>query len=113
MEILTNLTGVSFRPASAKQLVDTLGMNQELGLERDPGNAYDSNAVKVIYDFITDEGETISEFIGFIPATDNAEVAAHLDEGGDYTCTVCSFLGKWKPGLKIELINYDPTDGLD
>lgn len=100
MEILTNLTGVSFRPAEAKEAVKRLSIGDELGLERDPNNQYDSNAVKVV---TLDTEDEEGQFIGFIPAADNTEIAAHLDEDGSYTCTVVSFLGTLKPGLKVVL----------
>lgn len=104
MEILTNLTGVSFRPSEAKEVVKQLSIGDSLRLERDPNNKFDSNAVMVMAEVgAADQGDVHLEFIGFIPAADNAEIAEHLDEGGEYTCTVVSFLGTLKPGLKVVL----------
>lgn len=114
MEILTTLAGLNFRPASAKEAVDALELGSVLRLERDPGNEYDSNAVKVLIETgEADQGAVYCEFIGFIPKVDNAEIAEHLDNDGEYTCTVVSWLGTRKPGLKVVLISEDDSEASD
>lgn len=94
MEILTSLAGLNFRPASAKEAVDAIAVGDELTLERDPTNEYDSNAVRVI-------DPASGEFIGFIPKVDNTEIAQALDDGLEVTCKVVSFLATRKPGFKV------------
>lgn len=103
MEILTSLAGLNFRPASAKEAVDALNLGDELTLERDPTNEYDSNAVRVI-------DPASGEFIGFIPKVDNAEIAQALDDGLDVTCKVVSFLATRKPGFKVTFESADEAD---
>ena len=71
---LTQLVGVHFRPAEAKDIVDNLEINDMLILEREPHNKYDSNAIKVLG---PDEDST---FIGYIAGVDAAEIAQYLDE---------------------------------
>jgi hypothetical protein len=93
-EIFTELAGLSFRPKTAKEVVDTLQIGDTLTLERDPENEYDDNAIKVL---------AVDEFIGFIPKVDNLLIAQHMDAGGEITCTVVSWLGNRKPGLKVTL----------
>lgn len=95
--ILAALVGVQFRPAEAKAIVDSLEIGQSLSLEREPTNAYDINAVRVI--------EPVSgEFIGFIERSMNQELAQHMDDHQPHRCTVVSFLGTRKPHLQIELL---------
>lgn len=114
MEILTTLAGLNFRPASAKEAVDNLELGATLRLQRDPENEYDSNAVQVLVETDdADQGDVHCEFIGFIPKVDNTEVAEHLDSDGEYTCTVVSWLGTRKPGLKVVLISDDNGEASD
>jgi hypothetical protein len=94
MEFFTELVGVSFRPAFAKEVVGALELGDELVLELDPENKYDPHAIKVI-------DHNSGEFIGFIRAADAVEISAALIDYENYSCTVISFLGKWRLGLKI------------
>lgn len=96
MEILTTLAGLNFRPASAKAAVDELEIGDELRLESDFENAYDSNAVKVI-------DPKTGEFLGFVPKTDNWEVATAIREGATPVASVVAWEGTRKPTLKITL----------
>lgn len=98
MQIFTTLAGLNFRPASAKAAVDELEIGQEMTLEREPENPYDSNAVRVI-----DPGS--EEFIGFIPKTDNAEIAQALDDGVTVTCTLVGWAATRKPSFKVVIDN--------
>lgn len=94
MEILTSLAGLSFRPASAKQAVDELEIGDALNLEADFENPYDQNAVKVV-------DPKSSEFIGFIPKTDNWEVAETIRAGGTPSASVVAWEGTRKPTIKV------------
>lgn len=102
-EIFAAVVGITFRPASAKEAMDALGIGDRLLLEREPSNPYDSNAIRVI------EPES-GEFIGFIAKESNMEVAAHLDEDGPYRCEIVSFLATRKPHVSITLFAPDEAD---
>ena len=92
MSHLASLNGVQFRDASVKEVVRELNVDDELTLERDPENAYDTNAIKVLQDSI---------FLGFVEKDVAAEIADRLDNGDEYTCTVVGFLSDIKPQLEI------------
>lgn len=88
------LAGANFRPKEAKAIIYTLEEGDTLRLERDPSNEYDSSAVRVI--------EPVNEeFIGFIPKSDNEELAARMDAGEEFTCVVLMPSGL-KPMLRID-----------
>lgn len=120
MQFVTILAGANFRPAEAKDALRTLERGAQLRLERDPENAYDSNAVKVLYDEPVVEGEGVREhFIGFVAKADNPVIAAMLDgEPGDSEapyfaeghtpvverCEILDFVsGPLKPTIVIEI----------
>lgn len=105
MEIFAALVGVNFRGKAATAIVKGLVINESLILAAEPSNPYDSNAVKVI----DPESE---EHIGYLSRESNAETAVHLGDGGEYTCTVASFLSATKPHLRIELLG-DEAEATD
>ena len=88
------LAGANFRPADAREVCKSLGIGDTLELEADPSNPYDSNAVKVIAEDI---------FIGFIPKSDNTDVAAALARGEEVLVEVVGFEATLKPILEITL----------
>ncbi len=106
MEIFSTLVGVSFRPASAKEIVKALSTGDELFLEHEPSNPYDSNAVKVY----SDESFDDEFFIGYLSRESNAETAEHLANVGEYNCEIVSFLNTMKPHLKITLHTDDDEE---
>jgi len=120
LQFITILAGANFRPADAKAVLRELESGAQLRLERDPENAYDSNAVKVLYEEPLVEGEGIREhFIGFVAKADNPVIAAMLDgEPGDpdapyfaeghtpevTRCEILDFVsGDLKPTIVIEI----------
>lgn len=98
IEIFSTVVGITFRPASAKEAMDSLVIGDRLLFEPEPSNPYDSNAVKVI------EPES-GEFIGYLSRESNSEVAEHLADDNPYHCEIVSFLSTRKPHVRIEL--YD------
>src|SRR5687768_9157194 len=88
------LNGVNFRPSEIRDIVKALNPGDELTLERDAENAYDSNAIKVL----SEEGA----FLGFVEKDVAAELAPKLDAGETFTVTVDSFQSTIKPILNIE-----------
>lgn len=99
--MLTELRGVNFCPASAKEIVKSLEIGDELTLVRDPTNPYDDNAIKVIHD----ESE---EFIGFVAKEDAILLAAQMDEGQEFNCSVESRTGTL--GLLLSIESTDLAD---
>lgn len=71
------LVGNGFRPSAAREVAKDIPSNTELGLEREYDNAYDANAVKVLYK---------GEHIGYVKATEAAELRPWMDSGVEYGC---------------------------
>ena len=92
--IQCTLAGANFRPSEARAVCKALNIGDELDLEADPTNEYDSNAVKVIAE---------GEFIGFIPKTDNGPIVAALNRGEEVRVSVVAFESSIKPVLEVEL----------
>lgn len=92
--IQCTLAGANFRPAEARDRCKALKIGEELELEADPENPYDSNAVKVLSD---------EHFIGFIPKTDNGPIVAALNRGEEIRVSVIGFESSIKPVLEVEL----------
>jgi hypothetical protein len=99
MELNITLAGANFRPADAKDFIKTmLNRDTKVLLQRDPTNAYDSNALKIVcLDDMDDE-----VFIGFVPKTDNAVLAMALDADGEYSIQHTGFIGTIQPTFRIE-----------
>lgn len=94
---LAVMNGANFRPASAKEIIKSLEVGELLTLERDPDNAYDENAIKVIH---PDSGE----FIGFVEKDVALELAPLIDDGIEIeSVEIVSFVATLKPHLKIVL----------
>lgn len=96
--------GVSFRGATARDIVKGLKVGNKLLFEREPSNVYDKNAVRVI------EPES-GEFVGYLAKESNMEVADHLDNDLPYSCEVASFLTTIKPHLRINLYTVEEGNG--
>lgn len=99
-QIFSTLVGVNFRPAEARAVVKDCQIGHVFGLEAEPTNPYDANAVKVI------DPET-DTFVGYLSRESNMETAAHLNQGGRARATIVSFLGVIKPHLLVELFEPD------
>lgn len=77
-----NVVGMHFREREgvpAKAIVANFVPPVELTLEREPDNAFDAFAVKVLHN---------GQHIGYIEAGVAAFLAPHLDDNVSYTCTV-------------------------
>lgn len=100
---LTNLAGLSFRPAESKDVVKMLRPGMQLDLEREPNNPWDANAIQVfalvradttipleIEDLGHGEPEGYAErhFIGYVEKLVNAPLARDMDEGLTFICHV-------------------------
>ena len=83
---LTNLAGLSFRPAEAKILVKSLRPGAKLKLQREPDNPFDPNAIMVL----APTAEDAFEFIGYVEKLTNGPLAPDLDDGFDYAATVAN-----------------------
>ncbi len=101
MQFEAILRGVNFRPASAKEVVTNLEEGQKLNLEREPGNEYDENAIKVI------EPES-GEFLGYVAKEIAADLATHMDDGIEFSCVVQGFMRVGMPIL--EIVSKDSPD---
>jgi hypothetical protein len=104
IEVFSTVVGITFRPASAKEAMDSLVIGDRLLFEAEPSNPYDSNAVKVI------EPKS-GEFIGYLSRESNSEVAEHIADDNPYHCEIASFLSTRKPHVRIEL--YDREEAAE
>lgn len=111
MQIDITLAGASFRPKEAKDYItEQLTRGDECVLERDRHNQYDANAIQI---------QANGVFIGFVPKTDNSELAAAMDdaveEGEDfpYTCVCTGFVGTLQPTFTINWGDEEESDDDD
>jgi HIRAN domain len=74
-----NLRGMNFRPIEAQAIVMALDEGYELLLEREPSNAYDPNAIKVI-DPLT------GQHLGYVAKEVAIDIAQEMDGGFTATC---------------------------
>ena len=87
-----NLVGVQFRPADVRNLIWDMLVDDEVTLEREPDNAHDPNAIRVLHE--------TGEFIGFIERGVAASLAQWLDQGYQFRATIAAPIeDKWKPWL--------------
>lgn len=97
------LNGVNFRPQEARALVAGLEEGEELVLVREPGNAYDTNAIKVLHP----ENEI---HLGYIEKDIAAELAPRMDDGEEFTCEMYSREGTIKVRLAIDREDGEEED---
>lgn len=76
------LVGVQFRSLEERETFANLSPGDELTLVRDPGNAYDPNAIKVIRDAGAGDSGPIEHHIGFIAAQYARKIAPQMDADG-------------------------------
>lgn len=99
MDLQFTLAGANFRPAETKQFIrEQMTEAAVIELEREPSNAYDANAIRVNAEGI---------FIGYVPKSDNAVLAAHLDNDGDYEISCIGFAGALKPVFEV---SFEPDE---
>lgn len=97
MEVFATVVGVTFRGASAKEIVKhlTTADGELLELQPEPTNEYDSNAVQVIY-------KPTDEHIGYLARENNYEVFCALMEGREVELEIVGFENTLKPTLLIK-----------
>lgn len=101
MQYITALRGVQFVSAEAKAAVRGLIPHQELNLEADPNNVYDSNAIRVL----TND----NLFIGFVARETAAALADDLPD--DLTVAEIDCKVHATDGLNVSLIIEFESDG--
>lgn len=89
------LVGATFRPREAKDAIRNLGKGDQLRLEREPTNAYDENAVKVI-DLIS------GLFIGYVPKGEAPAISALLASGASANAVVQEIYSKEEGGDELK-----------
>lgn len=87
MEFSAILRGLSFRPIDAKAYAGTLTEGDSLLIEREPENAFDPNAIKVL-------SPERSLHIGYVAKEVAVELAPLMDEGRFFSCSVESVMMK-------------------
>jgi len=80
------VVGMHFRGAHAKEIASALLPGNTLTLEREPENAYDINAIKVIH-------PGTEQHIGYVEASQAAWIASEMDDAAELpTCTVTELM---------------------
>jgi len=98
------VVGMHFREKDgipAKAYVESFVPPVNLLLEREPENAYDSFAIKVIFN---------NQHIGYIEASQAMYIAPWMDDGWQFTCTVVDLEARRNnlhPICRVEPINSD------
>lgn len=85
-----NLAGALYHDLD--EVFEELKVGTELSLVRDKDNAYDKNAVAVVYCKHHEEAQSDEEFlIGYIPRRENETLAQLLEMGWSkiFKCTIC------------------------
>lgn len=78
MQFITVLAGANFRSSADRGMLAQAHSGFFCELQRDPENAYDPNAVKVILPY-----NDVEYFIGFVARADNYDIARLLDAATD------------------------------
>ena len=86
-----------FRYHAAGAVWDELRVGDALELEREPGNPHDANAVSVSW-----RGRKL----GYVPRTDNAELAWGLDRGEALAARISRLTRHPNPARRIEFEVY-------
>ena len=94
--LVCKLTGVTFEGRQKK--LAAVGRNTPLKLERERGNEYDFHAVRVLAKI-----EDVWQDIGYIPRTNNKDIAHALDCGVVLQASVRSRLGNPAEGFNFGL----------
>lgn len=89
------LVGASFRPKDAKEVLAALNEGDIVQLVREPGNAYDPNAIQIHYE---------DHFIGFVAKHEAAVIAPDMDEDGydSFPATIVAKPSRWSAVLDYE-----------
>ena len=87
MEFTAILRGLSFRPISAKAIVNEFTGGEVLTLQREAGNAFDPNAIMVLH-------PPTGEHLGYVAKEVAVELAPLMDEGRFFACNVESAMMK-------------------
>jgi hypothetical protein len=80
------LVGTHFRGLDAKAVVSAFERGTRVGLEREPENEYDGNAVKVLY------GPEPSIHVGYVDRDVAAYLAPLMDDGTAFSAKVVDFV---------------------
>ena len=78
---------------------DDLKIGLKLKLEREPDNKYDANAIQVVFN---KDGEDY--LLGYIPRTENREMAVLMDAGWDiFDCRISRLNPEGHPEDQVQL----------
>jgi len=101
MEIFSPLVGVTFRGAEAKEIVKSLTPDDgnQLFLEAEPDNDYDSHAVKVIH-------QPTHVHLGYLARENNYAVFVALERDEKLNIKIIGFENTIKPILLISDDNF-------
>jgi len=92
--LVQNAPLAGFRYHAAAELWPELRVGDALGLEREPGNAHDPNAIAVTW-----RGRKL----GYVPKRDNATLAWALDRGAPLQARISRLAPHPNPARRIEI----------
>lgn len=84
--VLHSTLASGLRHHDAKQVWEELKVGDGLQLVREPNNPYDGNAVRVVWN---------GRVLGYLPRTENGDIARQLDRGNALHARIAS-MGKYR-----------------
>lgn len=73
------VVGMHFRGEHAKAWAESVQPGTEIFYEREPDNAYDSLAIRILYNF---------QHVGYVERGQAAFIAPWIDDGVEFSCVV-------------------------
>ena len=107
-EFNTRLVGANFRPVECQAMVSDLDIGDYVQLIRDPENAFDPDAIKIV---VSEGGEEFH--LGFVAAKSKdaialaSEIAPFMDLDTYYEAIVVADAGTKFPAIHFEIFEDD------
>jgi hypothetical protein len=101
MQYIAQLNGINFRPRECRDEAASLELNSVLSLEREPENAFDTNAIKVM---------SKGFHVGYVERGVASFISPLIDEGMQFSCKIDRFepsFGKRAPTIILMLREID------
>jgi hypothetical protein len=99
-QVLQHGTVMGFRHYEGKQVWENLRVGQLLTLVREPDNPHDSQAIRV---------EWQGHKLGYVPRTDNGDLARLMDNGGNVEARITKLERSRRPNNRVQFEIYLPA----
>lgn len=87
-----SVAGISHRKEVVKQLIK--GSGRKIILEKEPDNAYDKNAIKVIGRWIDEQGNEMKQLVGYVPKEIAKKIAEKYSDNDILGCLLVIYQPK-------------------